>query len=96
MKECKDKLLASEQCIEQLEGHKKVIEPLLFLILFTSTFINFAESVVTLQKLESRVGEMVAARDQAQQEVQKLQKEGSEVKKKAKELQHLLDTEKAG
>lgn len=48
------------------------------------------------QKLESQVGELQATRDQVQQEVQKLQKEGSEVKRKAKELQHSLETEKAG
>lgn len=39
---------------------------------------------------------MQAARDQAQQELQQLQKESSEVKKKAKELQRSLETEKAG
>lgn len=61
-----------------------------------STYSNLVEWVVTLQKLESQVSEVVAAREQAQQEVQKVQKEGSEVKKKAKELQHLLDAEKAG
>lgn len=61
-----------------------------------STYSNLVEWVVTLQKLESQVSEVVAAREQAQQEVQKVQKEGSEVKKKAKELQHLFDAEKAG
>lgn len=40
--------------------------------------------------------ELQATRDQAQQEVKKLQKEGSEVKKKHKELQHSLEKEKAG
>lgn len=39
---------------------------------------------------------MQATRDQAQQEVQKLQKEGSEIKRKAKELQRSLETEIAG
>lgn len=39
---------------------------------------------------------MQVARTQAQQEVQKLQKEGSEVKQKAKELQRSLETEKTG
>lgn len=39
---------------------------------------------------------MHTTRDQVLQEVQKLQKEGSEVKRKAKELQHSLETEKAG
>lgn len=48
------------------------------------------------QKLESQVGELQTARNQAQQEVQKLQKEGSEVKQKAKELQRSLESEKAG
>lgn len=61
-----------------------------------STYSNLVEWIVTLQKLESQVSEVVAAREQAQQEVQKVQKEGSEVTKKAKELQHLLDAEKAG
>lgn len=48
------------------------------------------------QKLESQVGELQASRDQAQQEVQKLHKEGSEVKRKAKELHRSLETEKTG
>lgn len=48
------------------------------------------------QKLETQVGDVQATRDQVQQEVQKLQKEGSEMKRKAKELQRSLDTEIAG
>lgn len=40
--------------------------------------------------------ELQAARDQVQQEVEKLQKEGAEVKRKAKDLQRSVDTEKAG
>ena len=40
--------------------------------------------------------ELRAAREQTQQEVQKLQKQGSEVKGKLKELGRLLETEKAG
>ena len=46
--------------------------------------------------MESQVGELQVARDQVQQEVQKLQKKGSEVNRKAKELQHSLETERAG
>lgn len=46
--------------------------------------------------MESQVGELQASRDQVQQEVLKLQKEGLEVKLKAKEVQHTLETEKAG
>lgn len=42
------------------------------------------------------MGEVQATRDQAQQEVQKLQKDRAEVKQKAKELQRSLETEKAG
>lgn len=48
------------------------------------------------QKLEEQLGEVQATKDQAQQEVQKLQKERSEVKQKSKELQRSLETEKAG
>lgn len=40
--------------------------------------------------------ELKTALEQAQQEVQKLQKDGSEVKRKAKELKHSLESEKAG
>lgn len=39
---------------------------------------------------------MKATQDQAQQEVQKLQKEGSEMKRKLKELNNSLESEKAG
>lgn len=40
--------------------------------------------------------ELKTAHEQAQQEVQKLQKDGSEVKRKVKELKHSLESEKAG
>uniref|UniRef100_A0A8D3DFE0 Early endosome antigen 1 n=1 Tax=Scophthalmus maximus TaxID=52904 RepID=A0A8D3DFE0_SCOMX len=53
------------------------------------------QSVVQLEGL-SKVGELQVTRDQAQQEVQKLQKEGSEVKRKAKDLQRSLEAEKTG
>lgn len=40
--------------------------------------------------------EVRTARDQAQQELEALQKESLEVKQKAKELQRFLETEKEG
>lgn len=42
------------------------------------------------------MAEVQTARDQLQQEVEKLQKGSSEVKRKAKELQRSLETEKEG
>ncbi|XP_064785715.1 early endosome antigen 1-like isoform X1 [Oncorhynchus masou masou] len=48
------------------------------------------------KKAEAEGVELRAAREQTQQEVQKLQKQGSEVKGKLKELGRLLETEKAG
>lgn len=45
--------------------------------------------------MESQAGELQASRDQVQQEVLKLQKEGLEIKTKAKEVLHTLETEKA-
>ncbi|KAG7279015.1 hypothetical protein CRUP_001956, partial [Coryphaenoides rupestris] len=47
------------------------------------------------QKVQSEVVELTAAREQGKQEVQKLQKEGSEVKKKLKELGRQLETQRA-
>lgn len=52
--------------------------------------------VPLMQRLESQLGELQAAHEQVQQQVQKLQEEGTEMKRKAKELQHALETEKAG
>uniref|UniRef100_A0A8C7DQQ8 Early endosome antigen 1 n=1 Tax=Oncorhynchus kisutch TaxID=8019 RepID=A0A8C7DQQ8_ONCKI len=51
---------------------------------------------VRAKKAEAEGVELRADRKQAQQEVQKLQKQGSEVKGKLKELGCLLETEKSG
>lgn len=52
--------------------------------------------VCITQKLESHVGELKTTQDQAQQELQKLQKEGTEMKRKVKDVKNLLESEKAG
>ena len=44
--------------------------------------------------MQSEVVELKAAREQGKQEVQKLQNEGSEIKKKLKELGHQLETQR--
>lgn len=46
--------------------------------------------------MESQIGELQSTHEQVQQEVQNLQKEGTEMKQKAKELHHSLETEKEG
>lgn len=46
--------------------------------------------------MESQLGELQTTHEQVQQEAQKLEKEGAEMKQKAKELQHSLEKEKAG
>uniref|UniRef100_A0A8C5A831 Early endosome antigen 1 n=1 Tax=Gadus morhua TaxID=8049 RepID=A0A8C5A831_GADMO len=48
------------------------------------------------QKVQSEVVELKAALEQGQQEVQRLQKEGSEVRKRLKELAHQMDSQERG
>lgn len=118
MKEYKDKLLASEQRMEQLQSLNKVwVDNVntfnlirdccgslkrsfslykMSKITQGSFFILVNQCVVLIQRLESQLGELQTAHEQVQQDVQKLQKEGTEMKQKAKELQRSLETEKAG
>ena len=51
--------------------------------------------VCVCQKVQSEVVELKAALEQGQQEVQRLQKEGSEVRKRLKELAHQMDSQEA-
>lgn len=72
-------------CIKSLKSLKTV-----------AFFILINQCGLLIQRLESQLGELQTTHEQVQQEVQKLQKEGTEMKQKAKELQHSLETEKAG